>query len=96
MGEDLFSREHRLLEEALIRYLGEKLSLPQIEIAAARVQATLEQNGADLLGRQLANLLEECHFARYAPVKSEPTQLEKLLEKAWEALLQMERGVPKR
>jgi hypothetical protein len=87
---------HRLLEEALIRYLGEKLSLPQIEIAAARVQATLEQNGADLLGRQLANLLEECHFARYAPVKSEPTQLEKLLEKAWEALLQMERGVPKR
>ncbi len=82
---------HAILEGCLIRYLGEKFNRPVIDLTSTQVRRFFEENERGDLGSRIAELLEECSFARYAPGNPEIAQLELLLEKARKTIVEVEK-----
>lgn len=82
---------HAILEGCLIRYLGEKFNWPIIDLTSTQVRRFFEENGKGELGSRIAELLEECSFARYAPGNAEISQLELLLGKARKTIVEVEK-----
>ena len=82
---------HRILEESLTGYLTDKFNLPQIEMTSPQIKKFMEAHHLEAaLSQEIVALLEECHFARYAPVQPERPELQQLLERAEKAIVRLE------
>ncbi len=75
-----------------MRYFSEKYNWQVIDLTPAKICRFFEEKGQGPLGNQVAALLEECSFARYAPAISDNAQLERLLGKAREAIVEVEKS----
>jgi hypothetical protein len=91
LQKNQLSQFHERLESSVTRYLGEKFNLPQIEITSQQIRHYFEENGNQQLGCEVADLLEACNFARYAPVPLASSRLEALFDRARQTLVQVER-----
>jgi hypothetical protein len=88
------SQFHAILESSITGYLSDKFNLPQIEITSQQIRRFMEERNIDShLSEDVTTLLEECNFARYAPVQTDPSNLEALFEKARNAIVRIEREV---
>jgi hypothetical protein len=82
------------LQGSLIGYLSDKFNLPQIEITSPQVKRFLgERNMNSHLAEEMAAVLEECNFARFAPTRLERADLEALFDKAKDAIMRVEKVV---
>ncbi len=82
---------HRILEESLTGYLTDKFNLPQIEMTSSQIKRFMETHQLEAaLSQEIIVLLEECHFARYAPAQTEHPELQQLLERAEKVIVQLE------
>ena len=83
---------HGILLESIMGYLCDKFNLPQIEITSQQVRRFMEeQNWEPQLAEDLAGVLQDCNFARYAPVQLDKPGLEALFGKAKDVLVRIER-----
>ena len=88
------SQFHAILEASITGYLSDKFNLPHIEITSQQIRRFMEERNLNShLSEDVTTLLEECNFARYAPVKPERSNLEALFEKARNAIIQIEKEV---
>jgi predicted S18 family serine protease len=88
------SQFHAILESSITGYLSDKFNLPQIEITSQQIRRFMEERNIDShLSEDVTTLLEECNFARYAPIQTYPSNLEALFEKARNAIVRIEREV---
>ncbi len=85
---------HGILESSITGYLSDRFNLPQIEITSQQVRRTMEERNINShLAEEVKSLLEECNFARYAPVQPDRTNLERLFEKGRNVIIRMEKEV---
>ncbi|HVN81388.1 MAG TPA: BatD family protein [Terriglobia bacterium] len=83
---------HGILLDSVTGYLSDKFNLPQIEITSQQVRRYLnEQHWEEPLIEDLVKVLEDCNFARYAPVSLDRPGLEALFEKARDVVVRIER-----
>ncbi|MEW5978191.1 MAG: BatD family protein [Acidobacteriota bacterium] len=88
------TRFHGILESSVTGYLSDKFNLPQIDITSQGIRRFVEQRCLNSdLGAELAGLLEECHFARYAPVQQDRDVLQALFERARNTIIRIEKQV---
>ena len=74
-----YGQFHSILESSIGGYLSDKFNLPQIEITTQQIKRFMEErNHNSHLAEEVSALLEECNFARYAPVQSDRSNLEAL------------------
>ena len=86
------SQFHSILESSITGYLSDKFNLPQIEITAQQIRRFMEERNINShLSEDVTALLEECNFARYAPIQTDRSNLESLLEKARNAIVRIEK-----
>ena len=89
--EDL-SQFHSILEASITGYLSDKFNLPKIEITSQQVKRFMEERNLNPnLSSEVSSLLEECNFARYAPVAFDRNNLETLFEKARNSIVRIEK-----
>jgi oxygen tolerance protein BatD len=85
---------HSILESSVSGYLSDKFNLPQIEITTQQIRRFMEERNPDShLAEEITALLEECNFARYAPVQSDRGNLEALYARAKTAIVRIESEV---
>ncbi len=83
---------HSILLESITEYLRDKFNLPRIEITSQHIRRFMEEhNWEPPLVEDLVKVLEDCNFARYAPVQLDKPGLETLFEKARDVVVQIER-----
>ncbi len=83
---------HGILEGSITGYLSDKFNLPQIEITSQQIRRFMEDRKIDShLAEEVTGLLDECNFARYAPVHTDRPNLKKLFEKAQNAIVRIEK-----
>jgi hypothetical protein len=76
--------------KALWGYLSDKLNIPQSNLTTDNVEIELNKYGVDeVLINQFMNILNDCEFARYAPVQSSDA-MDNLYEQTLEAIGKME------
>jgi len=76
--------------KALWGYLSDKLNIPQSNLTKDNVEIELNKYGVDeVLINQFMNILNDCEFARYAPVQSSDA-MDNLYEQTLEAIGKME------
>ena len=89
-----YGQFHSILESSIGGYLSDKFNLPQIEITTQQIKRFMEQrNHNSHLAEEISALLEECNFARYAPVQSDRSNLEALYTRAKNAIVRIESEV---
>jgi hypothetical protein len=89
-----YGQFHSILESSIGGYLSDKFNLPQIEITTQQVKRFMdERNLNSHLAEEVAALLEECNFARYAPVQPDRSNLEALYQRAKSAIVRIESEV---
>jgi len=89
-----YGRFHSILESSIGGYLSDKFNLPQIEITTQQIKRFMdERNLNSHLAEEVAALLEECNFARYAPVQPDRSNLEALYQRAKSAIVRIESNV---
>jgi hypothetical protein len=89
-----YGQFHSILESSIGGYLSDKFNLPQIEITTQQVKRFMdERNLNSHLAEEVASLLEECNFARYAPVQPDRSNLEALYQRAKSAIVRIESEV---
>jgi hypothetical protein len=94
LSENDTSQFHSILESSISGYLSDKFNLPQIEITSQHIRRFMqERNINSHLSEDVTALLEECNFARYAPVQTDRSNLELLFEKARNAIVRIEKEV---
>jgi hypothetical protein len=87
-----YSQFHSILESSITGYLSDKFNLPQIEITSQQIRRFLEERNLNShLAEDVSALLEECNFARYAPVHTDRSNLEGLYENARKAIIRIEK-----
>ena len=72
-------------------YLTDKFNLPRIEVTTSQIRKFMQSRnlGAEL-SREFVALLDECHFARYAPAQTELAQSRQHLERAEKLIVRLE------
>jgi BatD DUF11 like domain len=94
LKENQLAQFHSILQASLIGYLSDKFNLPQIEITSPQVKRFMgERNMNSHLAEEMAAVLEECNFARFAPTRLEHADLEALFDKAKDAIMRVEKVV---
>ena len=94
LNNNQLSQFHGILEASITGYLSDKFGLPQIEITSQQIRRFMEERSINShLSEDVTALLEECNFARYAPVKPERSNLQALFQKARNAIIQIEKEV---
>ena len=89
-----YGQFHSILESSIGGYLSDKFNLPQIEITTQQIKRFMdERNLNSHLAEEVAALLEECNFARYAPVQPDRSNLEALYQRAKNAIVRIESEV---
>jgi hypothetical protein len=89
-----YGQFHSILESSIGGYLSDKFNLPQIEITTQQIKRFMdERNLNSHLAEEVASLLEECNFARYAPVQPDRSNLEALYQRAKSAIVRIESEV---
>jgi len=84
---------HGILEASITGYLSDKFNLPQIAITSQQIKRFMEERNIDShLAEDVTSLLEECNFARYAPVQADRPAMEKLFGKAQHTIVRIERA----
>jgi len=92
LEKEELSEFHSILESSITGYLSEKFNLPQIEITSQQVRRFMEERNLNSnVSMEVTSLLEECNYARYAPVSFDRKNLEALFEKARNALIRIEK-----
>jgi BatD DUF11 like domain len=87
-----YTQFHSILESSITGYLSDKFNLPQIEITTQQIKRFMEERNLNSnLAEDISALLEECNFARYAPVQTERNNLEALYERARNAIIRIEK-----
>ncbi len=88
-----YSQFHSILESSVTGYLSDKFNLTQIEITSHQIKRFMEERDLNShLAEEVTALLDECNFARYAPVQAERSNLEVLYDKAKTAIIRIERS----
>jgi BatD DUF11 like domain len=89
-----YSQFHSILESSIGGYLSDKFNLPQIEITTQQIKRFMDERSLNShLAEEVASLLEECNFARYAPVQLDRSNLEALYQRAKSAIVRIESEV---
>ena len=89
-----YGQFHSILESSIGGYLSDKFNLPQIEITTQQIKRFMEERNLNShLAEEVAALLEECNFARYAPVQPDRGNLEELYGRAKSAIVRIESEV---
>ncbi|MCI0624659.1 MAG: BatD family protein [Acidobacteria bacterium] len=89
-----YNQFHSILESSICGYLSDKFNLPQIEITTQQIKRFMEERRLNShLAEEVTALLEECNFARYAPVQPDGANLEALYAKAKRAIVRIESEV---
>ena len=89
-----YGQFHSILESSVGGYLSDKFNLPQIEITTQQIKRFMEERNLNShLAGEVAALLEECNFARYAPVQPDRDNLEMLYARAKSAIVRIESEV---
>jgi len=89
-----YGQFHSILESSIGGYLSDKFNLPQIEITTHQIKRFMdERNINSHLAEEVAALLEECNFVRYAPVQLDRSNLEALYQRAKSAIVRIESEV---
>ena len=92
LEKEEFSQFHSILESSITGYLSDKFNLPQIEITSQQMKRFMEERKLNpTLSMEISSLLEECNYARYAPVSFDRKNLEALFEKARNAMIRIEK-----
>ncbi|PYV43613.1 MAG: hypothetical protein DMG06_09910 [Acidobacteria bacterium] len=92
LNNNQLNQFHGILEASITGYLSDKFDLPQIEITSQQIKRFMQERSINShLSEDVTALLEECNFARYAPVKLERSNLEALFQKARNAIIQIEK-----
>ena len=87
-----YSQFHSILESSITGYLSDKFNLPQIEVTTQQIKRFMEERNLNSnLAEDVGALLEECNFARYAPVQTSRNNLEALYERARSAIIRIEK-----
>ena len=87
-----YTQFHSILESSITGYLSDKFNLPQIEITSQQIKRFMEERNLNSnLAEDIGALLEECNFARYAPVQTNRNSLEPLYERARTAIIRIEK-----
>src|SRR5262245_30880988 len=94
LTQQQYGQFHSILEASVGGYLSDKFNLPQIEITTQQVKRFMEERKLNSnLAEEVATLLEECNFARYAPVQLDRSNLESLYGRAKNAIVRIESEV---
>jgi hypothetical protein len=89
-----YGQFHSILESSIGGYLSDKFNLPQIEITTQQIKRFMDERGLNShLAEEVAALLDECNFARYAPVQPDRSNLEALYQRARNAIVRIESEV---
>jgi len=89
-----YSRFHSILESSIGGYLSDKFNLPHIEITTQQIKRFMEERNLNShLAEEVAALLQECNFARYAPVQPDRGDLNALYDRAKSAIVRIESEV---
>jgi hypothetical protein len=89
-----YGRFHSILESSIGGYLSDKFTLPQIEITTQQIKRFMEERNLNShLAEEVGAVLEECNFARYAPVQPDRGNLEALYARAKNAIVRIESEV---
>ena len=89
---DQLGQFHSILLESITEYLRDKFNLPRIEITSQQIRRFMEEhNWEPQLIEDSIRVLEDCNFARYAPVQLDKPGLETLFEKARDVVIRIER-----
>jgi BatD DUF11 like domain len=89
-----YSQFHSILESSIGGYLSDKFNLPQIEITTQQIKRFMDERSLNShLAEEVASLLKECNFARYAPVQLDRSNLEALYQRAKSAIVRIESEV---
>ncbi len=89
-----YGQFHSILESSIGGYLSDKFNLPQIEITTPQIKRFMgERNLNSHLADEVGALLEECNFARYAPVQPDRGNLEALYARAKSVIVRIESEV---
>jgi BatD DUF11 like domain len=89
-----YGQFHSILESSIGGYLSDKFNLPQIEITTQQIKRFMDDRNLNShLAEEVAALLEECNFARYAPVQPDRGNLEVLYARAKSAIVRIESEV---
>lgn len=92
LEKEEFGQFHSILESSIAGYLSDKFNLPQIEITSQQMKRFMDEIKLNPdLSTQICSLLEECNFARYAPVSFDRKDLDALFEKARNAMIRIEK-----
>jgi hypothetical protein len=93
LKSEQYGQFHSILESSITGYLSDKFNLPQIEITSHHIKRFMEERNLNShLADEVTALLEECNFARYAPVQTGRSGLEALYEKARNAIVRIEKS----
>jgi hypothetical protein len=88
-----YGRFHSILESSVTGYLADKFNLPQIDVTSQQLRRFMDDRSLNpQLAQKMVDVLEECNFARYAPVQTDPSSLEALYEKSRTAIVEMEKS----
>lgn len=86
-----YGQFHSILESSIGGYLSDKFNLPQIEITTQQVKRFMDERRLNShLAEEVAAVLAECNFARYAPVQPDRGSLEALYAKAKSVIVRIE------
>ena len=89
-----YGQFHSILESSIGGYLSDKFNLPQIEITSQQIKRFMEERNLNShLAEEVAALLEECNFARYAPVQPDRGNVDALYARAKNAIVRIESEV---
>jgi hypothetical protein len=89
-----YGQFHSILESSIGGYLSDKFNLTQIDITTQQIKRFMEERNLNShLAEEVAALLEECNFARYAPVQPDRSNLEALYARAKSAIVRIESEV---
>jgi len=89
-----YGQFHSILESSIGGYLSDKFNLPQIEITTQQIKRFMEERNLNShLAEEVAALLEECNFARYAPVQPDRGNVDALYARAKNAIVRIESEV---
>jgi hypothetical protein len=92
LKSEQFGQFHSILESSITGYLSDKFNLPQIEITSHQIKRFMEERNLNSnLAEDVTALLEECNFARYAPVETDRKNFDTLYERARSAIIRIER-----
>ena len=81
-----------ILLDSITGYLSDKFNLPQIEMTSQQVRRFMDEHHWEgPLVEDIVRVLEDCNFARYAPVSLDKPRLEVLFEEARDVVVRIER-----